>query len=58
MKSVTLGHDSNPNSSQKLDLPSKPKPKRKDLQEILKSGDELVVIKFEIGVRMVQIARG
>ena len=58
MKSVTLGHGSNPKLESKLDLPSNPRPNRMELQEIRKSGDEYVVIKFEIGVIVVQIARG
>ena len=52
MKTVTHSHDSNINTSQKLGLPSKTKAKRIDLQEMIKSGDELVGIKIEIGVRV------
>ena len=52
MKFVTLGHGSNPKLESKLDLPSNPRPNRMELQEIRKSGDEFVVIKFEIGVNV------
>ena len=52
MKTVTHSHDLNTNPSQNSTYLQKPKPKRIDLQEIIKSGDELVGIKIEIGVRV------
>ena len=56
-KSVTLGHDSNQQLELKLVLPSKIEPNRRDLQEIVRNDDELVIIWFGFGVNGGVIAR-